>query len=96
MIIDKNTITFDAADTAQLTSEIQSALADYNEGGPAEEALSGVINSFIALAQSVAVARNLDKVKTALVSASATDRAAAQGKIDEAKVILGVQFSPKL
>lgn len=95
MKIENNIIEFEAADTAQLSAEIQSALADYNAGVSAEEALNGVINSFVALAQSVAVAREVDVVKTALVEADDADRAAAQAKIDEAKIILGVQFSPK-
>lgn len=89
MIITSNTVTFEAADTALLSAEIQAALASHS-GVSAEAALSGLVNPFLALVLDIANARNINVVATALVSASPATRAAANVKIDEAKVILGI------
>lgn len=92
MRIENDLVEFEASDVAEFSAEVQAAIADYNAGISAEVAVSGVINSFVALARSVAIARSVDVVKTALVGADAADRAAANAKLDEAKIILGVQF----
>lgn len=90
MIILNDVVTFELADIALLSAEAQAALASHSPGVSAEAALSGVVNPFITVVKTNATARGINTVAAALVTASPAARAAANVKIDEAKVILGV------
>lgn len=95
MIINANTITFEQTDILALPAETQKALAQYDQGTSAAESLSAATNAFLAAVVALASVRSLGRFKAALDSAPADKQALAEAKLNEAKVILGIQTLPK-
>lgn len=90
MRITNGIITIDAADIASLPADFLSALAEYNQGQTAEQALSAIANQFVTLAHSVWVSRKVDSVKSAVTTAPEAKRLQVYDLIDDARTVLEI------
>lgn len=91
MVIANDTITFSESDAALLSTDLRTALTQYNGAPTPEAALTNIINAHLETVQVAANARRIDTIKVALIEADPATRLSAQMKLDEVKTILGIE-----
>lgn len=88
MNINNDKITFEAADIAQLSVELQTALDAYSAPTPVEVLLSRIVNDALNRALAQRVNRRVTALKAAVADATPEQKQAVEEKLTQAEEIL--------